>query len=80
MYLESWRTFYSFENMKAVLRRTPACNYWNNFMRFAWYKNSIVTEERHPMMCGFFRLKGTQKCSPRLSDIVLQEVLRKSRA
>jgi len=64
LYLESWRTFYSFENMKAVLRRTPACNYWNNFKRFAWYKNSILTEERHPMMCGFFRLKGRKNVRP----------------
>jgi radical SAM superfamily enzyme YgiQ (UPF0313 family) len=64
LYLESWRTFYSFENMKAVLRRTPACNYWNNFARFAWYKNSILTEQRHPMMCGFFRLKGRKNVRP----------------
>jgi hypothetical protein len=64
LYLESWLTFYSFENMKAVLRRTPACNYWNNLMRFAWYKNSIVTEERHPMMCGFLRLKGRKNVRP----------------
>lgn len=64
LYLESWRTFYSFENMKAVLRRTPACNYWNNFIRFAWYKNSILTEERHPMMCGFLRLKGRKNVRP----------------
>ncbi len=64
LYLESWRTFYSFENMKAVLRRTPPCNYWNNFSRFAWYKNSILTEDRHPMMCGFFRLKGRKNVRP----------------
>ena len=64
LYLDSWRTFYGLENMKAVLRRTPACNYWNNFIRFAWYKNSILTEERHPMMCGFLRLKGRKNVRP----------------
>ncbi len=64
LYLEAWRTFYSFENMKAVLQRTPACNYWNNFIRFMWYKNSILTEDRHPMMCGFFRLKGRKNRRP----------------
>src|SRR5208283_3495855 len=57
-YFEAWRTFYSFENMKAVLQRSPRVNYWNNFLRFIWYKNSIQTEGRHPMMCGYFRLKG----------------------
>lgn len=57
-YFEAWRTFYSLENMKAILQRGSRCNYWNNFLRFLWYKNSIQTEGRHPMMCGYFRLKG----------------------
>jgi len=64
VYLEAWRTFYSFENMKAVLQRTPQCNYWNNLIRFMWYKNSILTEGRHPMMCGYFRLKGRKNRRP----------------
>jgi radical SAM superfamily enzyme YgiQ (UPF0313 family) len=64
IYAEAWRTFYSFENMTAVLRRTPQRNYWNNFLRFLWYKNSIQTEERHPMMCGLFRLKGRKERRP----------------
>jgi radical SAM superfamily enzyme YgiQ (UPF0313 family) len=57
-YFEAWRTFYSLENMKAILQRGSRSNYWNNFLRFLWYKNSIQTEGRHPMMCGYFRLKG----------------------
>ena len=57
-YFEAWKTFYGLENMKAVLRRSPRNLYWTNFTRFIWYKNSIDTEARHPMMCGFFRLKG----------------------
>jgi len=63
-YFEAWKTFYSFENMKAVLRRTPKDRYWNNFTRFIWYKNSIQTEQRHPMMCGFFRMKGRKNRRP----------------
>jgi radical SAM superfamily enzyme YgiQ (UPF0313 family) len=57
-YFEAWRTFYSLQNMKAILQRGSRPNYWNNFLRFLWYKNSIQTEGRHPMMCGYFRLKG----------------------
>jgi len=64
LYLEAWRTFYSFDNMKAVLQRTPRRNYWNNLLRFLWYKNSILTEGRHPMMCGWFRLKGRTSRRP----------------
>jgi len=63
-YLEAWKTFYSFDNMKAVLLRSPKSCYWNNFVRFIWYKNSIQTEGRHPMMCGFFRLKGRRNRRP----------------
>ena len=63
-YFEAWRAFYGFENMKAVLRRSPRSRYWNNFARFLWYKNSIENEKRHPMMCGFFRLKGRKNRRP----------------
>jgi radical SAM superfamily enzyme YgiQ (UPF0313 family) len=64
LYLEAWRAFYSFDNMKAILQRTPRCNYWNNLIRFMWSKNSISTEARHPMMCGFLRLKGRKNRRP----------------
>jgi radical SAM superfamily enzyme YgiQ (UPF0313 family) len=64
VYREAWDTFYSFENMKASLQKTPPCNYWNNFLRFVWYKNSVITEGRHPMMCGFFRLKSRKNRRP----------------
>jgi hypothetical protein len=63
-YLEAWRTFYSFENMKSLLLNGTRSNYWNNFLRFLWYTNSIMTEGRHPMMCGFFRLKGRKNRRP----------------
>lgn len=64
LYFEAWRTFYSFEHMKEILRSGPRANYWHNLLRFMWYKNSILTEGRHPMMCGFFRLKGRRNRRP----------------
>lgn len=64
LYREAWRKFYSFDNMKAVLDRTPQRDYWSNLFRFFWYKNSVETEGRHPMMCGFFRLKGRKNRRP----------------
>jgi hypothetical protein len=50
--------------MKEVLCRGTRTNYWSNFLRFLWYKNSVTTEGRHPMMCGFFRLKGRKNRRP----------------
>jgi radical SAM superfamily enzyme YgiQ (UPF0313 family) len=64
LYLKTWRRFYSLENMKAVLDRSPRRTYWNNFLRFLWYKYSIQTEERHPMLGGFFRLKNRTSRRP----------------
>lgn len=64
LYREAWRTFYSFANMKAILQRCPRRDYWTNFFRFIWYKNSVQTEDRHPMLCGFFRLKGRKSRRP----------------
>jgi sulfatase maturation enzyme AslB (radical SAM superfamily) len=64
IYFEAWRAFYCFDNMKAVLQRSTRRTYWNNMARFIWYKNSVATEGRHPMMCGFFRLKGRRDRRP----------------
>jgi len=63
-YFEAWKTFYSLPNMRAILQRGSHANYWNNFLRFLWYKNSIQTEGRHPMMCGYVRLKGRKARRP----------------
>jgi radical SAM superfamily enzyme YgiQ (UPF0313 family) len=76
IYREVWRAFYSFENMRAVLRRAPARLYWNHLFRFMWYKNSVMTEDRHPMLSGFFRLKGRKHRRPGFPVISRWEYLR----
>jgi len=70
LYEEAWRTFYSFDNMKAILEQTPEKNYWEVFRNFLWYKATALIENQHPMMAGFFRLKDrkTRRAGfPRLS-------------
>ena len=58
-YEAAWQTFYSVENLKKILARDlKADNYWGIFSNFMWYKNSIDIEGGHPMISGFFRLKG----------------------
>lgn len=58
-YEDAWQTFYSTENMKKILARDlKGDNYWGIFSNFMWYKNSIDVEGGHPMISGFFRLKG----------------------
>ncbi len=58
VYHEAWKSFYSFENMKAILLRSYAENYWSIFKNFIWYKNAALIEREHPMIAGFFRLKN----------------------
>ncbi|HEY7490979.1 MAG TPA: radical SAM protein [Candidatus Tectomicrobia bacterium] len=57
-YKDAWQSFYSFENMRAILQRATPHMYWNVFKNLVWYKNSAILEGNHPMMTGFFRLKG----------------------
>ncbi len=57
-YRDAWQSFYSFENMRAILTRATPRMYWNAFKNLVWYKNAAILEGNHPMMTGFFRLKG----------------------
>ncbi len=71
-YREAWRRFYSLENMKAILSRTPPEKYWDVFHNLIWYKNSIVNEGMHPMQAGLVRLKdrvSRRACFPRESRL-----------
>ncbi len=71
-YAEAWRSFYSLQNMKAILSRTCPEKYWDVFFNLFWYKNSIVNEGAHPMQTGFVRLKdrvSRRACFPRESRL-----------
>lgn len=57
-YEDAWQTFYSFDNMRNILQRATPSMYWNVFKNLVWYKSAAILEGNHPMMTGFFRLKG----------------------
>jgi hypothetical protein len=57
-YKQAWRSFYNFENMRNILQRATPRMYWNVFKNIVWYKSAAILEGNHPMMTGFFRLKG----------------------
>lgn len=63
-YQNAWREFYTLDRMKATLRRTPVRQYWNMFVNFMWYKHSFLVDGSHPMLSGFFRLKGRTAARP----------------
>jgi radical SAM superfamily enzyme YgiQ (UPF0313 family) len=57
-YGSAWRSFYGVPHMIRILRQIPAKRYWDIFLKFVWFKNSIEVEGGHPMLDGFFRLKS----------------------
>jgi len=63
-YRSAWRFFYSLENMKQILLRTPPDRYWDVFKNCIWYKSASHIEENHPMITGFFRLKDRRSRRP----------------
>jgi hypothetical protein len=63
-YAEAWRSFYSLDNMKAILSRTHPERYWDVFHNLFWYKHSLVNEGSHPMLTGLFRLKDRASRRP----------------
>ncbi|MBI3327147.1 MAG: B12-binding domain-containing radical SAM protein [Nitrospinae bacterium] len=66
-YQEAWDRFYSYDNMKAILLRTQTeASYWNTFKNLLWYKSSFFVYREHPMISGFFRLKGRKLRRPGL--------------
>lgn len=62
-YRDAWTKFYSYENMRAILERAADRNYFNIMKNFIWYKNAMI-EGEHPMITGFFRLKGRTERRP----------------
>jgi hypothetical protein len=51
--------------IKALAKWTDSPkNYWNLMSIFFWYKNAALIEKQHPMVAGFFRLKGRKERRP----------------
>lgn len=72
-----YRSFYSLEHMITVLRRTPKHYFWNVFTNFIWYRNSILSESVHPMMCGFLSVRNRNEKRPGTSRESLMEFWKK---
>jgi len=58
VYREAWKRFYSVENLTKVLSRATPESYWGIFKNAVWYAYATHCEEAHPMITGFWRLKG----------------------
>lgn len=48
-----YKEFYRSRHMINVLRRLPKQSFWGMLLGFLWYRNSMLGELAHPMVCGF---------------------------
>ncbi len=64
VYREAWKRFYSVENLTKVLNRATPESYWGVFKNAVWYAYATHCEEAHPMITGFWRLKGRTERRP----------------
>ncbi len=72
-YAQAWSTMYSFPRLRTMLRNLPSHLYWDIFKNTAWYRYALRCEKQHPMITGFWRLKGRTQ---RRASLAREGVLR----
>jgi len=68
IYLDAWKTFYTTEHMKTVMRRSVATgsNPGNMLLLLSWYWGCIELEKIHPLQGGYLRRKYRKERRPNL--------------
>ncbi|HWZ30564.1 MAG TPA: radical SAM protein [Bryobacteraceae bacterium] len=68
VYLDAWKTFYTTEHMKTVMRRATATgsNPGNMLLLLSWYWGCIELEKIHPLQGGYLRRKYRKERRPTL--------------
>ena len=64
-YRDAWRSFYSREHVETILKRRQDRRRHNVARQMVWFRSSFFMENVHPLLGGFFRLKGRRQRSPR---------------
>jgi radical SAM superfamily enzyme YgiQ (UPF0313 family) len=67
-YADAWRTYYSPEHMKTVMRRAvaTASNAGNMLLLLSWYWGCIMLEKVHPLQGGYLRRRYRKERRPNL--------------
>jgi radical SAM superfamily enzyme YgiQ (UPF0313 family) len=64
-YRDAWRSFYSRQHVETILKRRKDRRRRNVARQMLWFRSSFFIENVHPLLGGFFRLKGRRMRSPR---------------
>ena len=69
IYLDAWKTFYTPEHMKTVMRRSVATrsNPGNMLLLLTWYWGCIELEKVHPLQGGYLRRKYRRERRPTMA-------------
>jgi radical SAM superfamily enzyme YgiQ (UPF0313 family) len=66
-YLESWKSYYSYEHCEGIMRRAGALRaLGSNLIAMTWFKGCIEIENVHPVEGGMLRLKFRRDRRPSL--------------
>lgn len=65
-YRDAWRSFYSRQHVETILKRRKDQRRHNIARQMVWFRSSFFIENVHPLLGGFFRLKGRRHRSPRI--------------
>jgi len=63
-YHDSWKSFYSREHLKTLVLRHRGSNVRFPFSSLVWFCNSAFLTGIHPLMGGFYRVKGRNERRP----------------
>ncbi len=64
-YRDAWKSFYSREHIETILKRRKDKRRNRMVSHLLWFCSSVFIENVHPLLGGFFRLKGRHQRSPR---------------
>lgn len=84
-YQKAWRQFYRCETMLAAVKRCHTRSAQIELIRnYVWYRWSFATEQTHPMISGFYRVRSYSDRRPGSAELpygryVRQEVWRNMR-
>ena len=54
-YRGAWESFYSYDNVRAILQRARPRAYKSLFGALVWYRQAALLQEKHPLAAGFWR-------------------------
>jgi radical SAM superfamily enzyme YgiQ (UPF0313 family) len=63
-YRDAWKSFYEYDNVRAVLSRVRPQAYKSCFGALVWYRQATLIQHAHPLVAGFWRKRDRRSRRP----------------